>query len=242
MPEDVVIQGGEGNTPSPADLIKNTKAEMDRKLGNVESTIAQLAETNKALAAQLANLNKPPAPAPNTKSYGQKFYENEDATLNEIEQNATKRAVEIVSKLTQTESQRQSIIGQMVNEYPELVDPSTDLRKKAVEIFNTLSEDERSDPRSYKIAVRDAAAELGMLPKSKRKADPVENDDDDSFTLNNASPSPSKRARDKNKNDKLSEETLLFAELLGRPIDDEKYVERLKKANQRGNWNKYRKV
>lgn len=247
MPEDT-----KAADTTAADLIKNTKAEMDRKLGNVESTISQLAETNKALAAQLAALNKPkPAETPARKSYGEMFYDDENATLTQVEQNATNRAVEVMSKLNQTETKRQQIIGQMVNEYPELMDANTDLRKKAVENFNSLSKEEQADPQAYKVAVRDAAADLGLLPKSKRKAEDAvadkeeENEDDDSFTLNKSGgDAQAARKADRRKKDdgKISQETLLFAELLGRPVDDEKYKERLAKAAKRTNWSKYRKV
>lgn len=240
MPPDTEVD----TKPEPKDqpdLIKNMKAEMDRKLGNVESTLTQLASTSQALSAQLEKLKPAPAPT-NTKSWREKFYDDENAALAELEENATRRATEAAQAITRLEQQKNANLSVLVNDYPELTDQNGDLRKKAVEIFNALSPEEQKSPSALKLAVREAAADLALLPMSKRKKVETEvEEDDDSFSLNGGSGRGNTK-RKGGKEPELSDATKDFAELLGRPVDDPKYLERLKKANQRTNWSKYRKV
>lgn len=232
---------------STQDPVKNMKAEMDRKLGNVEGAITKLTETNSALAAQLERLSKqvPDAnirtnPAP-TKSWSERFYEDEAGTLMAVKEEAKREALEAARSMHAIESQKNAALSQMVNDYPELTDAGSDLRKKAVEVFNSMSKEDQASPSALKLAVREAAADLAVLPKSKRKDTVIEDNDDDTFALSGGGSGKTSGDR-KRKEGKLSEATLTFAELLGRPVTDEKYLERLKKASERSNWSKYKKV
>lgn len=231
MPEETPVVPPTGDQP-----------DIKAKLGTIESTVAQLAETNKQLAQQLAKMQQKPKPiteAP-TKSLGERFYEDENAVLQEVEANATKRATDQMRKLQETDRQKQAAVTAMVTDYPELAIEG-DLKKRSVEIFNAMSEEDQADPKAIKLSVREAAAELGLLPKNKRKDETV--DDDDSFSLSGRGNSDGRKSRkSQQKEGDLAQETLDFAELLGRPVDDEKYIERLKKANQRRNWGKFKPV
>lgn len=241
MPEGTPDPKDTTGKETPADPVKNVKAEMDRKLGNIETTVQQLAQTNQALAAQLQKMQeKKPESTGTQKPWKDRFYENEDAALNEVEENATRRATEAMRNLQAIEQRKQNAVNQMVNDYPELAIESP-LKAKSVEIFNALSKEEQADPNAIKLAVREAAADLGMLPKSKRKEEVTDNDDD-TFSLSGKGGSEGKKGRRGQKSGDLAQETLDFAELLGRPVDDEKYIARLKKANERSNWSKFKPV
>jgi hypothetical protein len=101
-----------------------------------------------------------------------------------------------------------------------------------------MSDQERNMSSSYKTAVLAAAADQGVLPVNKR-AKKTESESED-FTVSSSSGSESRRReREKRGEEQIDEKTLAFAELMGRPIDDPKYVERLKTAAKRRNWSKY---
>ena len=131
---------------------------------------------------------------------------------------------------------RQSQLAALVQNYPELQDANADLTKKAVEVYNRLSPEEKMSPNAYKFAVQDAAAELGVVAMSKRKQSESGEDD---FTGNSDSyQGNSNRKPSRQKADKIDDATLALAELMGRPIKDPKYLESLKKYTGRKNWNK----
>lgn len=149
--------------PAP-DEFKNFKAEMGRKLGNLEQTNAQL-------LAQLQAMNSRPAPAhpaAGEPKVSDVWFDKPDEAARMIEERTEKR---IEAKLAAQQAQaqkQQATLASLVAEFPELNQGDSDLAKRAVEIYNALPEDERATPMAYKVAVKDAALELGVKPKSRR--------------------------------------------------------------------------
>ena len=99
-----------------------------------------------------------------------------------VDARATAKAEALVDKRMNAQQQVGNVMTQLISDYPELGDQSSDLSKRAVDIYAGLPNSIKNDPMSYKIAVRDAAAELGMLTKTKRK-----DNNSDNFSLNSNS-------------------------------------------------------
>ena len=157
-----------------------------------------------------------------------------------VAEKASQAANATINLANQRQQQTNQVMTQLLADYPELSDAASELSVKAVQNFSRMDRASQQDPRSYKEAVRDAAAELGLLVKSKRV---VRNDDDGSYVGgtgggNNNSSNGSNRS---SKKEKLSDATLEFAELVGLNIRDTKVVERIagrEKARKKG-WNRY---
>lgn len=204
------------NTPETAaapqaadDPIKNLKAEMNRKL---ENTNAQL----QALLTAINQQNKPAASEPVKKV---SVFEDEDAYAARIK---AETAAEIKAELARQQAQQAKqaqTINNLVMDFPELSQLDHPLTKRAVEIFESLPEDEKQSSLAYKAAVKEAALELDVKPKSKRAA----KKEDDSFSLGGGS-SAGKRPPAATDMDKARE---AFAEKLGLKLTPE-VKERLK--------------
>lgn len=223
--------------------------DLEKKVGNLETGMKSLLETNQKLSEQLSKLKQPepprmaiPQPKETKASWKERFYQDEDAAVQEIQTEATQAAVQTFQNMQRLEAQRQQVIGQLVADYPELADPNADLRKKAQENFEKLPPEDQASPYAYKIAARDAAAELGVLPKHKRKEKEMPEDDDSFSVGGKGGEVPRADRKRKGKEGELSDATLQFAELLGRPVNDEKYRERLKTAAKRDRWERYKPV
>lgn len=228
---------GSGNASSQPDPITNLKSEMSRKTEKLAQENARLAQQLDAVLGKLNNLSAPAASG----------NLDEDAALEElafkdpkeyarrVREQATRQATQMVDQRIQQQNNQQATLSALVNDYPELQDAGSDLTKRAVEIFKGLSQSEQSSPLAYKAAVREAAAELGVLPKTKRK---TSSSDDFSFSGSNSG-SGSQSSRGSGSNDKLDERTVAFAKLIGLKTDDPKVVERIKQRSKRKSWSRY---
>jgi hypothetical protein len=162
----------EVNATSPAeDPIKNLKAEMNRKL---ENTNAQL----QALLAAINGQNKPaPAAEPSKKV---SVFDDEDAYAARIKAETSAEIKAELAKQQVAQNKQAQVINQLVYDFPELANNDHALTKRAVEIYNSLPDDEKSSPIAYKAAVKEAALDLDIKPKAKRKQSSKE---DESFSL-----------------------------------------------------------
>jgi hypothetical protein len=139
-----------------------------------------------------------------------------------------------MNRSSQAQAKQTQTLSQLVREYPELNDDSNPLTKKAVEIYQSMPEDEKSSPMAYKLAVKEAASELSVKPISKRSQE-----ESDSYSVSgNSGSSYSPANTRKKKEDDIDQKTLEFAKLLGRPVDDPAYREKLKNLSKR-KWSKY---
>lgn len=211
------------------DQFGNLKAEMNRKLSNTETQMAELKKLNEDLLYQVSNMTQ------STKQkQAQQMQQEEQQSLSDLWYDNPAKAAEIIEKrteerinqrLNQAQAQQQKvnkILGSLVSEYPELSDQNNDLTKKTVEIYESLPDDEKQSPLAYKVAARDAAAELGVLPRSKRKDAASSNADN--FSFGGSGSSPVKR-RD---SDDIPDATKAFAKAMGLDVSDEKILGRMK--------------
>lgn len=211
--------------PPPDESVKNLKAEMDRKLGNIE-------KTNQALLSQLQVLAKPKAePTPAKKPLRDIWYDDPEAAASLIAKQAKDETLSEIRAENRVQAEKNTVIQGLYREYPELADFDNPLTVKAVEYFEKLSDQEKANPIAYRLAVKEAAEDLEIKPKLKRKP----KDDDDGFSLSGASGggSAGKKARG---SEKLDPRTVRFAEMVGLDTKDEKVLSSLKNRAERKNW------
>ena len=199
---------GEGTPPMQqgGEDIKNLKAEMGRKFDNIAAQLQAFVEQA-----------KPKAPAPEAAPKKPSVFEDEEAYAARIIEEADKRAEQKLARMQEAQARQQQTISSLVAEFPELAHGDHDLTKKAVETFNGMSAEEKAFGGSMKLAVQQAALELGIKPKSKRS-------DDDFYGLPGGAPS---QTRTKKKDNELDWRTEEFARLVGVNVDDPKVKERL---------------
>lgn len=205
--------------------IKNLKAEFDRKIGNIE-------KTNQALLNQLQVLNQPKKePAKEAKTpFKDLWYDDPDAAATLIAKKAKDDTLSEIRAENLIQQRKGNVIQQLYREYPELQDFDNPLTTKAVEIFEKLTDEEKSNPIAYRLAVKEAAEELDIKPKAKRKA----KEEDDSFSLSGTA-DKAPRTRGKREGG-LDPRTVKFAKLVGLDTDNEKVIESLKNRSERKSW------
>lgn len=209
--------------PSVQELLKNHKAETDRKLDNVLSQLKQSVEA----------LNKKPAsPQAPTKPLGDLIIEDPDKAVEVI----TEKVRGDIDRKQAYENRRQQVMQEIYKDFPEAADTNSELFKAAAEKWNKLSQEEQASNYSLKGAILEAATELDLRPKSKRQAPTSEAD---SFTMGGYSGSSSLN-RGKGKDDLPSEMTE-FAKIMGINPDDPKVKERLKERSNR-KWGSYQPI
>jgi len=217
----------EGGAPAPADPMTNLKGEFNRKIGNVESDLKKM---NEQLAKLVSGLAPKPAPAP-----AQKEPDLESLWYDKPTEAAAIIAKQIKNEIRQeqqSQNRQTATIAQLVADFPELNNAEHDLTKAAVAKYQSMSDEERANPASYRAAVMEAALELDLKPKSKRKA---AEDSEEGFALGSSGggSGSSRRSRDQ-----LDPGTLDFARIMGLNVDDPKVKERLK-THAKKTWSRY---
>lgn len=220
-------QSGSGE----ADPIHNVKQEFNRKLGNFESKISQLEQTNALLAQQLQSINsaRQTEPAQGTKTITDVWLDNPEAAADLV---ATQAEARVMSRLEAANRESQTIAG-LVSDFPELSDSSHELTKRALEVYGSMSKEDKKSPVAYRAAVREAAQDLGIKPKSKRE----QYEEDVSIRGNGGT-----RARQEQRStrrDEIDPDTAEFARLVGLDLDDPKVKERIKTKHGRRTYNKW---
>lgn len=226
---DVPEQDSEQEQPDP---IKNIKAEFARKQGNTDAVL-------QSLKAQLDQITEAVIASTSSKKAQAEDEELPDPVIDPkgYKNALIKQARAEISSTIQHEDQRRGMLSQLVTQYPELQSADNDLTQRAVQIYNSLSQQEKNMPSSYKLAVSEAAQELGVLPMNKRKSNATS---DESFTVSSSSGSSGGASRKAGKKEELDPRTVEFARLLGKDPSDPKYLEKLKTAAKLTNWKKQR--
>jgi len=226
--------GDNSDPKTQEDPLKNLKAEMDRKIGNFESKVDQMAQTNQQLLAQIQALATPPAKQADSDDFDDLFIDNPKEAARRIKEETAAEIRAEIEQHQKTQQKQTRVLTQLTQKFPELGDPASELTQKAVEIYNAMDADEQTDPRSYKLAVGDAALELGIQPLNKRKKKP-QDDDDDSFSVASSGNPEAGKTRTKT----LDPKTVEVARLMGLDIENEKVLDNLKKRAKRTKWSTY---
>ena len=213
-----------------ADPLQNIKAEFQRKTANLDDQTKRLEQQLAEMKTLMARMNAAPAA---TLTPGKKiedvWFESPAEAARQIKEQATAEIRAELAAQNAVQVKQAQVLNQLVTDFPELGDQSSDLYSKAVEYYNAMPEDERTSPVAYKAAVKEAALDLGIKPKSKRnKGDPAA----ESFSLGGGSqgnrPAPSS---------KQDEARVALAKAFGLNVDD-KMKERLAEHSKKGtrNW------
>ena len=229
---------GNDNHPSPEEMLKNTRAEFSRKLGNVES---RLNDTTAALQAMLNQLNESrssgssqPAKRP-TKDL---LFDNPEEYAEQITQEAVRQATQVVTRQQEANNMTQAAIADVSSRYPEFAQAGSEAAALAVQKANALPKNLKGTAEGARLVMLEAAAELGLVPVSKRTQQRASSSDSEPVGGSGRSSSQQQRQVD-SKKPKVDAKTLAFAELLGIDIKDPKRLEGLEKASSREFHKKY---
>ena len=246
MEEEVITEGAPSDSQATSvDPTKNLKEEFNRKLQNVQEAndrlVSQNAETQQLLNNILERLN---SSSPAQQQSGQEDleelrYSDPDKYIQIKERQMDQRIEERLSARDRAAAERQSAIAALVQEYPELNQPGSALYKKVMEVQKTIEKQVRETPTGYRLAVREAAAEVGVKPMSKRGdggggSRPQSDEQLDEFL--GSGNNPPKKAAPKTE---VSAKTAAIAKLFGMDTSDKKRMERIAKYAKRKNWVRY---
>lgn len=230
-------QDGKGpdETGAGSDQLEKPSRTAESVLAEANRKIDKIAQENAKLSQQLEQFMSRMQPAASSQSedvdLDELIYKDPKQYAKRITENAKREAMQAVQQVNAQQTQANQVLAQLVNDYPELSDTNSELSKRAVDIYKSMSESDRASSLAYKVAVREAAAELGSLPKSKRSKS-------DDFTLGGSKGQQAATSSQPKQKD-LDEATLKFAKAMGLNVDDKKVVERLKARAQRKTWDKY---
>lgn len=221
---------------APEDAVGNLKQEVNRKIGNIDDRLAKVAQMNADILAQLQAAKEPPKPAPAPSAGADMdslIYDNPKEFARLVKEEAKVEAMQELKAqqdaVNQIQVQQQDVLTKLVQDYPELSDANHPMTQRTMKIYQSMSEQDKQLPMSYRAAAFEAAAEMGLSPKSVRN-----DDDDDDFTLG-GSRGGRKKPTTRSKDD---DAMLQFAAHMGVDINDKKQVERLKARRDR-NYKKY---
>lgn len=224
-------EGGNAGDSGAPDPIAQLKAESNRKLDGLKSEIGELkAATSVLVEALQRTQTKPAAKAEAKEDLSDLLYSDPERYAQIMEERAEARIMGRLSKQQEAQQRTQAVLGELAAEYPEINDMHSPLTKKAVELYNALPDNERNSPISYKLAVKEAAAELGVKPRSKRA------DTDDFVGGGNARGSDGQRRA---KKDTLDPGTRRWAEVLNVELTPEVEARLIERSKRK--WSTYQR-
>lgn len=186
-----------------ADGIKQLKAEMDRKLTNIEQTSKKLEEALRSLNTAVAAKAAPPArQAEVTEDLEDLMITNPAKAAKIIKEQAKAEISEELGKQAKAQNKTSQVMSELISKYPELQYNDHELTQKAIEIYNALPDDEKTSASAYRLAVKEAAVELGIKERSKRS-------EGEDFV-----PSRTSTSQRRQKKEELDPATLEFARLM----------------------------
>lgn len=240
----MVDENQDGGGADSTDPIKQLKSEFARKQDNVLAQIqAQNEKMELIMQTMIANQQASKVAVSSTSEQEAiDPYTNPKGFQQQTAARAQQAAIDAVAKMSQTQAEVSGRVNEVVNklavDYPELNDRTSELYIRAQEIQNTMPKDERFSPTGIRAAVREAAADLGILTASKRKETTRSEADD--FTVGSGNTTSATKGGKRETAPKLDERTLATAELMGLKLDDPEVIKRLSKHSERKVWNRYK--
>jgi len=224
------------NTPNYGELINNMKAESDRKLSNLEQSIAAQLSQLPTLIQQSVSQYVQPAQQQQTADTSMDIYDNPEGFVNNLKTEIAQAVSQQVSSTIANYENSTVKKSQLYSEFPELSDPNHEVTQAVIARFQALTPAQKKDSDQHLSSiVYQVASEKGLRPKSYRQ-------DDDSFSLSgergerNVAP-----GKDPDKLDGINKGTQAWAEILkeiGAPIDITKPEDKakLQEYAKRRNW------
>jgi hypothetical protein len=208
------------------DPVRQLKGEMTRKTDKIASQLESMQKSQEQLAALLQQAMAPPPQKQQAKKSDDldNLMYSDNAKYRQILKDQA--AEEVITRInTQNESQRatQNTIAELSREYPELADAENELTKKAVAILKSLPAHEQTMTTAYRFAVKQAAEDLAVKPRSKR--------DPDEFQGPSYSPSAPRRREQSDK--QILEASSGLAEAMGLDMSNVETQKRLVARSKR---------
>lgn len=216
------------------DLMKNMKAEFDRKLSDMNATLQRTMEEQKQLLSSLA------APKQDVvdEDIEDVWFKDPKKAMSIVEKRVEEKFNRKLESEKSANSAKQAVITELVSNYPELNDNNNEMTKRVYELLGSVPSG-GFDPRDLKMAALQAAQELDIKPVTKRvkKAKEQDVDEEDYFDV------PTRRGRSRDVESeggegKLNKVTETWAQLLGLNTSDPKVKANLIKNSKR-NWTKF---
>jgi len=139
-------------------------------------------------------------------------------------------------QLLKKERDLNNTVVRLANDYPE-IQADAKMRQAVLDEHAKLSPGLKETAEGYELAVQRAASKAGLVPSAKRKS---AERDADGFSAPGSKSGSSASAGGSKRKAKVSEKTLMIAQLLGRDINDEKVRKGLEEAAERDTYNRYR--
>lgn len=223
---------------------KVTKSPDFTKLEEGQKTITgNLTNLNKRLDQLVSAVTAPAKQAPqDTENLGDLALTDPDKFVDRLTSKISEKVVADRQHVDNQNNEFNMSFSQLMEQFPELGNSKSKFYGRAKEILMEYTQGRPADAASLERAVLKTSIELGTLPTNSRPV-PESDDmnDDDSFSGGGSSERGSSSQRRQKKGD-LDPKTLEFARLLGRPVDDPKYVDKLKQIekDRKGNWRQYK--
>jgi hypothetical protein len=229
-------EGSSSQENQSVDPLKQLHAEMTRKMRNSDSKIDSLMSANQQLSEQLsAALNRlaPSAPVQEEEDLSAVVYDPQKYAKT-LAKKVTEEVSRNVNQTQAIQAQKNQVLNTLVQEYQELAQQDSEFSRAAIAVYNSLSEQEKASPNSYRLAAREAAANLGVLPVSKRG-----NRDSEDFVIpGNRTQSSGARRKASQQDQEIDQRTLAWAEVLGLDVNNPKTKASLIKNSKR-EWKRY---
>lgn len=234
------------------DRVKNLQSEFNRKLENQEKQFTAMSEAlsniNNMLASSQAASQSASSPSVssgfNSSELESLQYSDPAKYASIIKEQAKKEALqefqsfqaEQNKRVQATQAKQNAIIAEITREFPEATQAGHPLYDKVQEMYKTLSPEQQNDSGQWENLVYKAAFEVGVKPRSKRSKD----DPNDGFVVSGGSGTFPKSGQSSKSQTHITQRMKEFAALLGRPVEDEKYMKSLEKAAARKSWSTYK--
>lgn len=240
-------QNSNDDNKKSQDDIKNIKSEFDRKMSNLQEMNTKLADQNETLNSKLdivlSKFDTPKKSAPSTEDLEDMQYTDPDK-YNRIKQEQLDASIktQISTAITDadtTRDKKQQVLLQLSTDYPEINDANSTLYKKAIEVGKQHDATFIQTPEGIKLAVIQAAGELGLLPVSKRLESSDERGIDMGEYIGGGSGDSGDQNPNRNKKTKLDPKSIEVARLMGLDVNDKKVIESLEKRSNRKSWTRW---
>ncbi len=217
------------------DPVKQVKAEMNRKLSNVEAMQAETKKQLDAILAQVQASMQPKEEAAPKKPAKDLLFDDPDQFIAQVREQAVREATESVGRQYQASQAMQAAVQGIASQYPEFMQDGSEASRLAVQRANNLPKHLKGTAEGAELVMLKVAQELGLTPVGKRQRQVSEEEpvagSRSTSAGSGANKGPKKRA--------IDEKTLALAELLGVDIKDPKRLDGLEKASTRKKWNTY---
>lgn len=207
------------------DPIKNLKSEFDRKLQNLNQSQEQLTQAVSQLANQLQFGGQENQ---QSESFEEDFYSDPNKALEKFESRIMSKLESQKQQEEQQKARVQEKYSQITSEFPEISQPNSKLLETANQYFYKLPVEQRQDPTMLENCVYRAASELGLRPASRRKQM-------EDTPRSNPPVNPEKK-------EGMTDNQVLLAKLLGRPVDSDDYKQKVGTISKRKDWIKYKPI